>query len=86
MQVPRINKIVLNIGAGEAASDSKKIQAAQNDLTRARGIGATTREQWSALESFLSDYGAIPKRVDVTTVYNDSFVNQLYRNGKLIWP
>src|SRR3954468_11902164 len=30
MQVPRINKVVLNIGAGEAASDSKKIQQAQN--------------------------------------------------------
>src|ERR1051325_5242702 len=28
LQVPRIQKIVLNIGAGEAASDSKKIQQA----------------------------------------------------------
>jgi len=37
MQVPRINKIVLNIGAGEAAADSKKIQAAQNDLTAIAG-------------------------------------------------
>jgi hypothetical protein len=63
-----------------------EIGAAQNDMTRTRGIGATTREQWSALESFLSDYGAIPKRVDVTTVYDDSFTSELYRDGKLIWP
>ena len=31
MQVPRVNKVVLNIGAGEAASDSKKIQQALKD-------------------------------------------------------
>src|ERR1700759_5563702 len=31
MQVPRLNKVVLNIGAGEAASDGKKIQQAVND-------------------------------------------------------
>jgi len=37
MQVPKINKIVLNIGAGEAAVDSKKIQAAVNDLTAIAG-------------------------------------------------
>src|ERR1700740_349333 len=37
MQVPKINKIVLNIGAGEGASDGKKIQQAQNDLTAIAG-------------------------------------------------
>src|SRR2546423_13569187 len=33
MQVPRINKVGLNIGAGGAAPDSKKNQQEQNDLT-----------------------------------------------------
>ena len=37
MQVPRLNKVVLNIGAGEAASDGKKITQAQNDLTAIAG-------------------------------------------------
>ena len=37
MQVPRIEKIVLNIGAGEAASDQKKLQSAVNDLTATAG-------------------------------------------------
>lgn len=63
-----------------------EIAAAQNDMTKARGIGAMTKEQWSTLESFLSDYKAIPKRVDVTTVYDDTFVNELYKGGKLVWP
>src|SRR5687767_2494234 len=30
LQAPRIEKIVLNIGAGEGAADTKKIQSAQN--------------------------------------------------------
>lgn len=83
--------IVMKYAPGEDRAHQRymldtEIDAAQNDMTRTRGIGSTTKEQWSALESFLSDYGAIPKRVDVTTVYNDSFVNELYKSGKLIWP
>ena len=32
MQTPRLDKIVLNMGVGEAVADSKKIKAAHNDL------------------------------------------------------
>jgi large subunit ribosomal protein L5 len=32
MQVPRLDKVVLNMGVGEAVSDSKKVQAAAADL------------------------------------------------------
>ncbi len=32
MQAPRLDKIVLNIGCGEAVADSKKIKSAENDL------------------------------------------------------
>jgi len=52
MQVPRINKIVLNIGAGEAASDSKKIQAAQNDLTAIAGQKAVVTRARKAIATF----------------------------------
>jgi len=37
MEVPRLEKIVINIGVGEAAGDSKKIQAAVADLTAISG-------------------------------------------------
>ncbi len=43
LQVPRIEKIVLNIGAGEAAADQKKLQAAINDLTAIAGQKAVPR-------------------------------------------
>src|SRR5258706_3722253 len=37
MQVPRVDKIVLNRGVGEAVQDVKKIDAAVNDLTGITG-------------------------------------------------
>ena len=37
MQVPRIEKIVINMGVGEAVQDSKKIEAAARDLTAIAG-------------------------------------------------
>jgi len=37
MQIPRLDKIVLNMGVGEAVSDSKKIRSAEADLTLIAG-------------------------------------------------
>jgi large subunit ribosomal protein L5 len=37
MQIPKLDKIVLNMGIGEAVGDSKKVQAAMADLTRIAG-------------------------------------------------
>ncbi len=37
MQVPRLEKIVVNMGVGEAVSDSKKVQAAVSELAAISG-------------------------------------------------
>ena len=37
MEVPRLDKIVINMGVGEAVADSKKIQAAADELARITG-------------------------------------------------
>ena len=37
MQIPRIDKIVVNMGIGEAVADSKKAQAAMKDLAQITG-------------------------------------------------
>lgn len=37
MQVPKLDKIVLNVGVGEATQDGRKIDAAVEDLTRITG-------------------------------------------------
>lgn len=52
LQVPKINKVVLNIGAGEAASDGKKIVQAQNDLTAIAGQKAVQTRSKKAIAQF----------------------------------
>jgi large subunit ribosomal protein L5 len=37
MQVPRLDKIVINMGVGEAVADSKKLTAAIGDMTKIAG-------------------------------------------------
>jgi large subunit ribosomal protein L5 len=37
MQVPRLDKIVINMGVGEAAADRKKLDGAMTDLTKIAG-------------------------------------------------
>jgi large subunit ribosomal protein L5 len=37
MQMPRLDKVVLNIGVGEAVNDSKKVQSAVQDMTLIAG-------------------------------------------------
>jgi len=52
MQVPRIEKVVLNIGAGEAAGDQKKLQAAINDLTAIAGQKVVPTRAKKAIAGF----------------------------------
>jgi len=37
MQIPRLDKIVLNMGVGEAVADTKKVRAAEADLAQIAG-------------------------------------------------
>jgi large subunit ribosomal protein L5 len=37
MEVPKVDKIVINMGVGEGASDQKKVQAAANELSLIAG-------------------------------------------------
>jgi large subunit ribosomal protein L5 len=52
MQVPRLSKVVLNIGAGEAAADGKKITQAVNDLTAIAGQKAIQTRAKKAIATF----------------------------------
>jgi large subunit ribosomal protein L5 len=65
LQVPRIAKIVLNIGAGEAAADGKKIQAAANDLTAIAGQKAVITRAKKAIATYKIREG-LPIGVKVT--------------------
>ena len=52
LQVPRVTKVVLNIGAGEAAADGKKIQSAVNDLTAIAGQKAVITRAKKAIATY----------------------------------
>jgi large subunit ribosomal protein L5 len=52
MQVPRVKKITLNMGVGEAKTDSKQLDAALEELTTIAGQRAQMRRARKSVASF----------------------------------
>jgi large subunit ribosomal protein L5 len=52
MQIPKLDKIVLNMGIGEAVNDSKKVQAAVKDLTKIAGQKPATTRARNSIAGF----------------------------------
>jgi len=52
MQVPRLEKIVINIGVGEAVNDSKKLTNAVGDLTAITGQRPVTTKARKSIAQF----------------------------------
>ncbi len=52
MAVPRIEKIVLNMGVGEAVADSKKINSAAEDLSLIAGQKAVITQSKKSIANF----------------------------------
>ncbi len=52
MQVPRMNKIVINMGVGEALSNSKNLESAVNDLAVIAGQKPVVTKAKKSLASF----------------------------------
>src|SRR3984957_7374526 len=78
MQVPKINKVVLNIGAGEAASDGKKIVQAQIDLTATAGQKAGQPRSKKAIAQFKIREGfAIGSKVTLRGDVMYEFIDRL---------
>jgi large subunit ribosomal protein L5 len=65
MQVPRIQKVVLNIGAGEAVTNAKAIEAAQADLAAISGKHPIVRRSTKSISAFKLRVG-MPVGVKVT--------------------
>ncbi len=65
MQIPRLDKIVLNMGVGEAVADSKKIRAAAADLTTIAGQKVIVTKAKNSIAGFKVREG-MPLGVKVT--------------------
>ena len=58
MEVPRLEKIVINMGVGEAADDSKKIESAFSDMTLIAGQKPIVTKAKRAVANFKLREGA----------------------------
>lgn len=52
MQVPRLEKVVLNIGVGEAIQNAKALEAAESDLTAISGQHPITTRSKKSIAAF----------------------------------
>ena len=52
MQIPRLDKIVLNMGVGEAVKDTKKVKAAAEDLSTIAGQKAVITKAKKSIAGF----------------------------------
>ncbi len=52
LQVPKIEKIVINMGVGKATQDSKKVKAATEELTRIAGQKAVVTRARKSIAGF----------------------------------
>ena len=52
MQVPRLEKVVLNMGVGEATGDSKKVDAAAKEMTLIAGQKAVRTRSRKSIATF----------------------------------
>ncbi|MEL7213123.1 MAG: 50S ribosomal protein L5 [Pseudomonadota bacterium] len=52
MMIPRLDKIVLNMGVGDAVKDTKKVKSAQEDLTLIAGQNAVVTKAKKSIAGF----------------------------------
>ena len=78
MQVPRIEKIVLNMGIGEGVNDRKKVDAAATDLGLIAGQRAVITKARKSIANFkLRDGQAIGAKVTLRKTRMYEFVDRL---------
>ncbi len=78
MQVPKLDKIVLNMGIGEAVNDSKKVGAAVKDLTAIAGQKpSTTRARKSVAQFKLRENMVIGAKVTLRRERMYEFLDRL---------
>jgi large subunit ribosomal protein L5 len=78
MQVPRISKITLNMGVGDAKTDAKALDAAIEELTTISGQRAQVRRARKSIASFkLREGMAVGARVTIRGARMYEFLDRL---------
>jgi len=78
LEVPRIDKIVLNMGVGEAVADSKKVTSALSDLAKIAGQKPAVTKSRKSIATFkLRDNMAIGGKVTLRRTRMYEFLDRL---------
>ncbi len=78
MEVPKIEKIIINMGVGEAASDSKKVQVAATELAAIAGQKPVLTRARKAIANFkLREGQAIGCKVTLRRDHMYEFLDRL---------
>jgi large subunit ribosomal protein L5 len=78
LEVPRIEKIVLNMGVGEAVADSKKVNSALGDLAKIAGQKPAVTKSRKSIATFkLRDNMAIGGKVTLRRTRMYEFLDRL---------
>lgn len=78
MEVPRLDKVVLNMGIGEAVGDQKRAQTAANDLSLITGQKAVVTRARTSIASFkLREEMAIGTKVTLRKTRMFEFLDRL---------
>ena len=78
MQVPRVTKITLNMGVGEAKTDAKALDAAIEELTTIAGQRAQVRRARKSIASFkLREGKSVGARVPLRVARMYEFLDRL---------
>jgi large subunit ribosomal protein L5 len=78
MQIPRLDKVVLNMGVGEGASDRKKVDSAAADLALIAGQKAVITKARKSVANFkLRDGQAIGAKVTLRRARMYEFIDRL---------
>jgi large subunit ribosomal protein L5 len=78
MQVPRVTKITLNMGVGEAKTDAKQLDSAIEELTTIAGQRAQVRRARKSIASFKVREGMpVGARVTLRGAYMWEFLDRL---------
>lgn len=63
-----------------------ELDMADGPVSLEKGVGWATMQQWQAFHDSLLAHGGVSKPVDVKTVFTDRILQNVYRNGQLVWP
>ena len=78
MQIPKLTKIVLNMGVGEASQDRKKIESAVDEMTRIAGQKAVITKARKSIAGFkIRDGMIVGCKVTLRSIRMYEFLDRL---------